>query len=289
MANSVHIAIYGYGGIGKSTTTSNLSAALAASGARVIQIGCDPKSDSTSSLRGNKPLPTVLDSLREGRRVALSDISALGFGGVLCVESGGPVPGVGCAGRGINAAVTLLRELRLFEEHKPDFVLYDVLGDVVCGGFAVPIRDGITDRAYVVTSSDFMAIYAANNLFRAINKYAPAGGAKLGGIIGNNLVPGWPRSIIEDFARKTGAKALGYAPRSLEVSRAELYGKTVIEDAPRSPQADVYRQLAKNLAENEDLVIPNPIGANDLKSWARDWGDRVYALEAGVVEGRAAI
>jgi nitrogenase iron protein NifH len=285
----MHIAIYGKGGIGKSTTTSNLSAALAESGARVIQIGCDPKSDSTNSLRGNKPLPTVLDSLREGRELALSDISAVGFGGVLCVESGGPVPGVGCAGRGINAAVALLKELRLFEEHKPDVVLYDVLGDVVCGGFAVPIRDGITDRAYVVTSSDFMALYAANNLFRAINKYAPTGGAKLGGVIGNNLVPGWPRSIIEDFAHRTGTKPLGFAPRSLSVSRAELYGKTVIEDDPQSEQAGVYRELARRLLGNQDLVIPDPIGASDLKNWARDWGDRVYALEAGLVEDREAI
>jgi nitrogenase iron protein NifH len=289
MAQGVHIAIYGKGGIGKSTTASNLSAALASGGAKVIQIGCDPKSDSTSSLRGNKPLPTVLDSLREGKAAALADISVSGFGGVLCVESGGPVPGVGCAGRGINAAVALLRELHLFEEFKPDFVLYDVLGDVVCGGFAVPIRDGITDRAYVVTSSDFMALYAANNLFRALNKYAPSGGAKLGGVIGNSLSAGWSKAIIEDFASKTGAKVLGYVPRSLEVSRAELYGKTVIEDAPFSPQAEVYRDLARRLSENEDLVIPSPMGANDLKSWARDWGDKVYSLDSGLVEGRAAI
>jgi nitrogenase iron protein NifH len=289
MAKPIHIAIYGKGGIGKSTTTSNLSAALAVSGARVIQIGCDPKSDSTNTLRGNKPLPTVLDSLREGRKIALGDISAEGFAGVLCVESGGPVPGVGCAGRGINAAVTLLRELRLFEDFKPDVVLYDVLGDVVCGGFAVPIRDGITDRAYVVTSSDFMALYAANNLFRAINKYAPTGGAKLGGVIGNSLVPGWPREIIEDFARLTGTKPLGFVPKSLDVSRSELYGKTVIEEAPDGEQAGIYRELARKLASNQDLVIPNPVGANELKLWARDWGDRVYALEAGLVEGRAAI
>jgi nitrogenase iron protein NifH len=290
MAKAKHIAIYGKGGVGKSTTTSNLSAALAESGAKVIQIGCDPKSDSTNSLRGNKRLPTVLDSLREGRAVRLEDVSAVGFGGVLCVESGGPVPGVGCAGRGINAAVELLRELRLFEEFKPDVVLYDVLGDVVCGGFAVPIRDGITDRAYVVTSSDFMALYAANNLFRAISKYAPGGGAKLGGIIGNSLVPGWPRAIIEDFAARTGTKVLGHAPRSLEVSKAELYGKTVIEDAPASGQAAVYRELAAKLAANDDLAVPSPIGANDLQNWARDWGDRLYALETAMVgDARAAI
>ncbi|MDR1487967.1 MAG: AAA family ATPase [Deltaproteobacteria bacterium] len=286
---SIHVSIYGKGGIGKSTTTANISAALAVSGAKVVQIGCDPKSDSTNTLRGNRHLPTVLDSMREGKKVKLEDISVVGFAGVLCVESGGPVPGVGCAGRGINAAVTLLKELKLFEEFKPDFVLYDVLGDVVCGGFAVPIRDGITDRAYVVTSADFMALYAANNLFKAINKYAPTGGAKLGGIIANRLVAGYSLSIIEDFAQKTGVKILGQVPRSISVSRAELYGKTVIEDEPDGEQADVYRLVAQRLAENQDLVIPNPIGTNDLRSWARDWGDRLYAQEIGLVEEMAAI
>ncbi|MDR1425224.1 MAG: AAA family ATPase [Azoarcus sp.] len=274
-----HIALYGKGGIGKSTTTSNISAALAEAGYRVIQIGCDPKSDSTNTLRGNHYLPTVLDSVRGGNKVRLEDISATGFKGILCIESGGPVPGVGCAGRGINAAVTLLQELHLFEEFKPDFVLYDVLGDVVCGGFAVPIRDGITDRAYVVTSSDFMAIYAANNLFKAVNKYAPTGGAKLGGIIGNGLSAGYSNAIIDDFASRTGVSVAGYVPRSLMVSQSELYGKTVIEANPKSEHADIYRALAKHIADNDDLVIPQPLGTNDLRDWARDWGDRVFNLE----------
>lgn len=278
-----HIAIYGKGGIGKSTTTSNISAALAEAGYKVIQIGCDPKSDSTNTLRGNTYLPTVLDSLREGNKVHLSDISAEGFQGVLCIESGGPVPGVGCAGRGINAAVSLLQELNLFEEFKPDFVLYDVLGDVVCGGFAVPIRDGITDRAYVVSSSDFMAIYAANNLFKAINKYAPTGGAKLGGIIANSVQQEFSREIIDDFTQRTGTRAVGYVPRSLDVAQSELYGKTVIEAKPESKQADVYRALADTIAKNEDLVVPNPLGATELRDWAREWGDRIYNARTGIV------
>ncbi len=284
-----HIAIYGKGGIGKSTTTSNISAALAEAGYRVIQVGCDPKSDSTNTLRGNHYLPTVLDSMRSASRVHLDDISAVGFGGVLCIESGGPVPGVGCAGRGINAAVTLLQELHLFEEFKPDFVLYDVLGDVVCGGFAVPIRDGITDRAYVVSSSDFMAFYAANNLFKAINKYAPTGGAKLGGIIANGLSAGYSNSIINDFAEKTGATVAGYIPRSLVVSQSELYGKTVIEANPKSEHADLYRKLANYVAGNEELVVPNPLGAADLREWARLWGDKVYSLNSGEVSALEAI
>ena len=278
-----HIAIYGKGGIGKSTTTSNISAALAEAGYKVIQIGCDPKSDSTNTLRGNNYLPTVLDSLREGNKIHLDDISVKGFGGVLCIESGGPVPGVGCAGRGINAAVNVLQELRLFEEFKPDYVLYDVLGDVVCGGFAVPIRDGITDRAYVVSSSDFMALYAANNLFKAINKYAPTGGAKLGGVIANSMKPGYHREIVDDFVTKTGTSIAGYVNRSLDVQQSELYGKTVIEAKPDSAQADIYRNLAKYIAENENLVVPNPLGAAELRDWARSWGDRIYDIENGVV------
>lgn len=284
-----HIAIYGKGGIGKSTTTSNISAALAEAGYRVIQIGCDPKSDSTNTLRGNNYLPTVLDSLREGNKIHLEDISVTGFKGVLCIESGGPVPGVGCAGRGINAAVSLLQELNLFEEFKPDYVLYDVLGDVVCGGFAVPIRDGITDRAYVVSSSDFMAIYAANNLFKAINKYAPSGGAKLGGIIGNGLSANYSKAIIDDFVQKTGTKVAGYVTRSLVVSQSELYGKTVIEANPTSEHADIYRNLAKFITEDEDLIVPNPLGVSELRDWAREWGDKIYNLETGVVEGREVI
>ena len=256
---------------------------MAEAGYRVIQIGCDPKSDSTNTLRGNNYLPTVLDSLREGNKIHLEDISVKGFSGVLCIESGGPVPGVGCAGRGINAAVTLLQELHLFEEFKPDFVLYDVLGDVVCGGFAVPIRDGITDRAYVVSSSDFMALYAANNLFKAINKYAPSGGAKLGGVIANSMKPGYHREIVEDFVEKTGTSIAGYVNRSIDVQQSELYGKTVIEAKPKSAQADIYRELAKYIARNDDLVIPNPMGVAELKEWARTWGDRIYDIENGVV------
>lgn len=277
------IAIYGKGGIGKSTTTSNISAALAEAGYRVIQIGCDPKSDSTNNLRSGKYLPTVLDSIRDQSNVRLEDISATGFGGVLCIEAGGPVPGVGCAGRGINAAVNLLQELNLFEEYKPDYVLYDVLGDVVCGGFAVPIREGITDRVYVVSSSDFMAIYAANNLFKAISKYAPSGGALLGGVIANGLSAPYSQAIIDDFTDRTGTKAVSYIPRSLVVSQSELYGQTVIEAAPQSAHADLYRKLAKYIAETDDLGVPNPIGAADLRAWARSWGDRILDVQSATV------
>lgn len=284
-----HIAIYGKGGIGKSTTTSNISAALAEAGYRVIQIGCDPKSDSTTILRGGNDLPTVLDTLREQSKVRIEDISAIGFGGVLCIEAGGPVPGVGCAGRGINAAVEQLQDLRVFEEFKPDFVLYDVLGDVVCGGFAVPIRDGLADRAFVVTSSDFMAVFAANNLFKAVTKYAPSGGARLGGVIANSLQAPYAKSLIDDFADRTGSRVIGYVPRSLTVAQSELYGKTVIEAVPQSDQAQVYRDLATFIDKDEDAIIPRPLNGPELKKWAREWGDRIFEVEAGVVHEMASI
>jgi nitrogenase iron protein NifH len=284
-----HIAIYGKGGIGKSTTTSNIVAALAEAGKRVIQIGCDPKSDSTTILRGGNDLPTVLDTLREHAKVKLEDISLIGFKGVLCVEAGGPVPGVGCAGRGISAAVELLQELHLFEEFKPDYVFYDVLGDVVCGGFAVPIRDGLADRAYVVTSSDFMAVFAANNLFKAISKYAPSGGARLGGVIANGLTAPYAKSLVDDFVERTGTRVIGYVPRSLVVNKSELYGKTVIEAAPETEQAQIYRNLALHIAGDEDVTIPRPLNGPELKLWAREWGDRIFDVEAGVVGERASI
>ena len=274
-----HLAIYGKGGIGKSTTTSNIAAALAEAGYRVVQIGCDPKSDSTNTLRGGNYLHTVLDSTRDGAVVRLNDIAAVGFKGVVCVEAGGPVPGVGCAGRGINAAISLLQELHLFEEVQADVVLYDVLGDVVCGGFAVPIREGLTDRVYVVSSSDFMAIYAANNLFKAINKYAPSGGAKLGGIIANSLSASYAQPLIDDFAERTGTRVVDYVPRSPVVAQSELYGQTVIEANPGSAQADVYRRLARAIVEDTDPVIPKPLAVNDLRQWARDWGDLILREE----------
>lgn len=274
-----HLAIYGKGGIGKSTTTSNIAAALAEAGYRVVQIGCDPKSDSTNTLRGGNYLNTVLDSTRDGAVVRLADIAAVGFKGVVCVEAGGPVPGVGCAGRGINAAISLLQELHLFEEVQADVVLYDVLGDVVCGGFAVPIREGLTDRVYVVSSSDFMAIYAANNLFKAINKYAPSGGARLGGIIANSLSAAYAQPLIDDFAERTGTRVVDYVPRSPVVAQSELYGQTVIEANPGSAQADVYRRLARAIMEDTDPVIPKPLAVNELRQWARDWGDLILRQE----------
>lgn len=282
------IAIYGKGGIGKSTTTSNISAALAVAGYKVMQIGCDPKSDSTNTLRGGKYIPTVLDTLREKSAVKAEEVLFQGFAGVYCVEAGGPAPGVGCAGRGIITAVQLLKELRLFEELDLDFVLYDVLGDVVCGGFAVPIREGIAEHVFTVSSADFMAIYAANNLFKGIQKYSNSGGALLGGVIANSINAPYAKEIIDDFVKQTGTQVIGYIPRSVTVTQSELQGKTTIEAAPNSEQAQVYQQLAERIANHAVSKTPTPLDIKDLREWAARWADQLLALETGEVRSMAA-
>jgi nitrogenase iron protein NifH len=275
------IAIYGKGGIGKSTTTSNISAALAVAGHRVLQMGCDPKSDSTNTLRGGNYIPTVLDSLRERQSVKLNEVVYEGFGGVYCVEAGGPAPGVGCAGRGIITAVETLKQLNAFGELDVDVVIFDVLGDVVCGGFAVPIREGIAEQVFTVSSSDFMAIYAANNLFKGIKKYSNSGGALLGGIIANSINAPYSRNILDDFAERTHTRIVEYVPRSVTVTQSELQGKTVIEAAPDSEQAAVYRRLAERVFSFDDPSVPSPLEEGELREWAKSWAAQMLAIEQG--------
>jgi nitrogenase iron protein NifH len=273
------IAIYGKGGIGKSTTTSNISAALAEAGYKVMQFGCDPKADSTNTLRGGEYIPSVLDLLSEKRRVDAHEAIFLGFKGIYCVEAGGPAPGVGCAGRGIITAVELLKQQRIFEELDLDYVIYDVLGDVVCGGFAVPIREGIAEHVFTVSSADFMAIYAANNLFKGIEKYSNSGGALLGGIIANSMNTDFHREIIDDFADRTKTQIVQYVPRSLTVTQAELQGKTTIEAAPNTAQAEVYRALAKSIAEHTESKVPVALNPRELREWSAGWADQLIEIE----------
>jgi nitrogenase iron protein NifH len=273
MTKTRNIAIYGKGGIGKSTTSSNISAALSEQGYNVMQIGCDPKSDSTNSLRGGKFIPTILDTLRSNRKVETNEIIHSGFNDILCVEAGGPEPGVGCAGRGIITAIELLKSRNVFEEYNPDIVIYDVLGDVVCGGFAMPIREGVAEQVYTVSSSDFMAIYAANNLFKGIKKYASNGGALFSGIIANSINQPIQKEIVKDFSSHTKTTIAQFVPRSLSVTRSELLGKTVIEAAPDSEQASVYRKLAKTIINNKKKYVPLPLEPEDLKGWAEKWSD----------------
>ncbi len=270
-----NIAIYGKGGIGKSTTSSNISAALSEQGLKIMQIGCDPKSDSTNTLRGGRFVPTVLDKLRSGKRIETNEIVHEGFNGILCVETGGPEPGVGCAGRGIITAIELLKQKKIIEEFSPDVIIYDVLGDVVCGGFAMPIREGVAEQVYTVSSSDFMSLYASNNLFKGIKKYAKSGGALFSGVVGNSINLPIHEEIVQDFVANTKATIAGFVPRSLTVAKAELQGKTTIEADPDSEQAELYRNLAKNIFKNEDRYVPAPLGTDELKAWAESWYDRM--------------
>lgn len=246
------IAIYGKGGIGKSTTTSNLSAALATKGYKVMQIGCDPKSDSTKNLMNGKIIPTVLEQLKlKGDSLVLEDIVFEGFGGVLCVEAGGPTPGIGCAGRGIISAFEKLAELNAFERYNPDIVIYDVLGDVVCGGFAMPIRDGYADEVYIVSSGEMMSLYAANNIAQAIKNFGRRGYAKLNGLILNAKNIEDEINIVNKACEEIGTKVIAYVPRCGDIQTAENAGGTICEFVPDSPMKEVYFNLADTILKGE--------------------------------------
>ncbi len=244
------IAIYGKGGIGKSTTSANLSAAFADLGLKVLQIGCDPKADSTINLLGGTPAFPVLSAMRdEDRALGIDDIVKTGYKGVRCMETGGPTPGIGCAGRGIIATFNLMEELGVFESLKPDVVLYDVLGDVVCGGFAAPIREGYAEDVYIVTSGEKMALFAANNINAAVQNFADRGYAKVGGIILNRRNVERERERVEAFAESIGVPIIGDIPRCQTINDCEDKGMTVLEGAPDSEIAQVYRDLAKAIME----------------------------------------
>ncbi|MCI6636960.1 MAG: nitrogenase iron protein NifH [Bilifractor sp.] len=243
------IAVYGKGGIGKSTMTSNLAAAFAVLGKKVIQIGCDPKADSTSNLLSGEPLIPVMNYLREHEEdpASLSEISRRGFGGILCIETGGPTPGLGCAGRGIIATFNLLDELELLETEKPDVVLFDVLGDVVCGGFAAPIREGYADKVLIVTSGEKMALYAADNISTAVKNFEDRGYASVGGIILNRRNVPEEEERVHAFAERKGIDVIADIPRSDLINQAEDLGKTVIEKFPDSDIAGKFMALAADL------------------------------------------
>ncbi|MBU1169092.1 MAG: nitrogenase iron protein [Proteobacteria bacterium] len=268
------IAIYGKGGIGKSTTTQNTVAGLAEMGNKVMVVGCDPKADSTRLLLGGLSQNTVLDTLREeGEDVELDDVRKMGFGGTYCTESGGPEPGVGCAGRGIITSINLLEQLGAYaEDEKLDYVFYDVLGDVVCGGFAMPIREGKAQEIYIVVSGEMMAMYAANNICKGIVKFAEAGGVRLGGLICNSRNVDFELEMIEQLAIQLGTQMIHFVPRENVVQRAEINRKTVIEYEPGHDQANEYRTLARKIQENEKMVIPTPLPIESLEKLLIDFG-----------------
>ena len=271
----VKIAVYGKGGIGKSTTVSNISAALADMGYKVMQIGCDPKADSTSSLHsrniqeqtagqpvsmsdpagilnkyGRGGMPTVLELVRERKNdFTLDDMVCEGYGGVICVEAGGPAPGLGCAGRGIIAALEKLKDKGAYSTYDPDVVIYDVLGDVVCGGFSMPMRGGYADKVFVITSGENMALHAAANIAVALDGFRDRGYASLGGIILNHRNVRDEDAKVAELASDVGSEVIGELTRSETVTDAEDLGKTVIEAFPESSMAEEYRTLAKKIIE----------------------------------------
>ncbi len=266
------IAIYGKGGIGKSTTTQNLTAGLLEMQKNIMVVGCDPKADSTRLLLGGLNQKTVLDTLREkGQKVDLSALMKIGYKGVRCVESGGPEPGVGCAGRGIITSIGMLENLGAYTEDL-DYVFYDVLGDVVCGGFAMPIREGKAQEIYIVASGEMMALYAANNISKGIAKYAAKGGVRLGGIICNSRNVDREKDLLRAFAKELGTQLIYFVPRDNLVQRAEIRKKTVIEFDPESGQAEEYRNLAKAIDENEMFTIPTPMTQERLEEILMEYG-----------------
>ena len=264
------IAMYGKGGIGKSTTCQNLVAGLAEKGRKIMVVGCDPKADATRLLLGGLNQHTVLDTLRnEGEDVELDDVRKIGYNGIYCTESGGPEPGVGCAGRGIITSINLLEQLGAYsEDENMDFVFYDVLGDVVCGGFAMPQAREI----YIVVSGKMMAMYVVNNICKGILKFAETGGIRLAGLICNSRKVDNEKEMIEHFAESLGSHMIHFVPRDNMVQKAEIHRKTVIEFEPDHPQAHEYRTLAKKIEENDNFVIPKPLEMEELEKLLIDYG-----------------
>lgn len=268
------IAIYGKGGIGKSTTTQNVAAALAEKGRHLMLVGCDPKADSARLLLHGMAGATVLDELRrcdgDIESLNIKNVIFNGLHGIRAVESGGPEPGVGCAGRGIVTAINALEKHGAYTPDL-DYVLYDVLGDVVCGGFAMPIREGKAEEIYIVCSGEMMSLYAANNICKGIKRYAASGKTKLGGLICNSRMVDKEAELVSRFAQMLGTQMLYFLPRDKIVSTAERAKMTVIEYAPDCEQAGHYRALAEKIEKNSGFSVPTPISNDELECLLADF------------------
>ncbi len=288
MAKLRQAAIYGKGGIGKSTTTQNLVAALAESGKKVMIVGCDPKADSTRLILHAKAQNSVMELAAEAGSVEdleLEDVLSVGYGGIKCVESGGPEPGVGCAGRGVITAINFLEEEGAYTDDL-DFVFYDVLGDVVCGGFAMPIRENKAQEIYIVCSGEMMAMYAANNIAKGIVKYANSGSVRLAGLICNSRNTDREDELIMALADKLGSQMIHFIPRDNAVQHAEIRRMTVIEFDPTHKQADEYRALANKIVDNKKFVIPTPITMDELEALLMEFG--IMEVENAAIIGKTA-
>ncbi len=259
--NTKHIGIYGKGGIGKSSTASNVAAACAERDHKVMLIGCDPKSDTSITLLRGRRIPTILDLVRLGKDIREEDVIFEGYAGVQCVEVGGPEPGIGCTGRGIIVAIQVLRKVTDAMQTS-DLVIYDVPGDIVCGGFAVPIRKGLVDEAYILASGEYMPLYAANNICKGLNTL----GAPLGGVICNSREATNEKAITQQFAEDLGNKLIAFIPKVKIVQDCERAGISVIEGCPRSTIAEIYRELANDIMGNGENKIPQPLADEELRA-----------------------
>ena len=267
------IAIYGKAGIGKSITSSHLSAALSKMGEKVIQVGCDPKRDSVALLCGGI-MPTILEQLKlvdseTEEPIAMTEeildkVIFKGYNDIVCCESGGPRPGIGCAGRGVLVAVQLLEEFNVLKRYGITFAIYDVLGDIVCGGFSQPMRAGNAKEIYVVSCGEPLTLYITNEILKAVERII-AEGIEVGiaGIIDNQRNVPHEKEIVEEFGRRVGVPVIEHIPRSLKVQEAESMGKTVLEAFPDSDQSGVYRTLAKKVLDNQHIYLPSPLSGMD--------------------------
>ncbi|MBC7961335.1 MAG: AAA family ATPase [Steroidobacteraceae bacterium] len=288
------IVFYGKGGVGKSTLISNISAAMVEAGFKVMQVGCDPKADSCSILNGGFPIPTVSDRLRKNGSFRIADEIHQGFKGINCIELGDPGNGDSGAFLEIQKIFDLIEQGRLFEETKPDYALYDVSGEHSFAEYHEPIRQLGARLVYVVTTADFMSLSAANTIYATLERLGESQvPIPFGGLIPNGISNSFEESLISDFAKHTRTNTLGRVPRSLVVRQCELYGKTVIEAAPLSNQSYYYRRLANQIVDQSNSLKiknqPQALTGDGLRSWAREWADRLYVMENGLVTDGAAI
>lgn len=271
------LAIYGKGGIGKSMVSSHITFALASKGLRVMHVGCDPKHDSTRLLLRGKMPRTVLDTLRKKdfdvKNLVLEEVvyestlNNLCSGHIYCAESGGPEPGIGCGGKGVVEAIEALKHLNVFEELKLDVVLYDVLGDVVCGGFSMPIREGHAKEVYIVSSGELEVLFAASNICKAVARFNARSGAQLGGIIGNGRELAMEETILDQFSQKLNSHLVGFIPYSEKIKECSGKGVTLFQHAPDTLECEAFRQLAESIWNNNQLSVPTSFTFKELHTW----------------------